>query len=432
MIEPHFQKTTLSNGLRVVTVNQPQLHSVEMVCYVGVGSRNETPEIAGISHFVEHMLFRGTAEHATSLELESAFEAIGGAVNASTDAETTCYHSRLHPERLAEGAMLFASMLRRPLLGELDVERKIILEEAMEDLNEKGELINPDYLTGKMLWPGHPLSLPTIGTLDAIRAMTLNDLRQYIGCYYVPSNMVFTVAGAVNHDAAVTAAEEAFGDWQDASVPAPQALEAPVAGITAEINWVRDSDSQINLQLAFPAPGRNDERQMTLRVLRRLLAWGGTSRLMNGLRERLGLVYHVDANLSMFADGGVFTIDLTTTPANLIAAVRETLEILTTIRKEEIPANELARVKLSYLYALDFSRDHTEEMATRYGWGDLAGCVRDIEQDRRDIEAVNAADLLAVAQDVFRGSLLKGAIVGPWKKADVKAIEKLLTDFTSL
>lgn len=430
MIEPHFQKTTLANGLRIVSVNQPQLHSVEMVCYLGVGSRNETPEIAGISHFLEHMLFRGAAEHESSLELESAFEAIGGAVNASTDAETTCFHSRLHPGRLAEGARLFAAMLRRPRLGELEVERKIILEEAMEDLNEKGELINPDYLTGQLLWPGHPLSLPTIGTLEGIRALTLADLRRYLERYYSPANMVLTLAGAVAHAEAVAAAEAAFGDWQGVPAPAPQPLTAPAAAAGAELKWVRDSDSQINLQLAFPTPGRDDERQMVLRVLRRLLAWGGTSRLMHGLRERLGLVYHVDANLSLFVDGGVFTIDLTTSPTNLIAAVAETLAILATVREAEVPADELARVKQSYLYALDFSRDHSEEMATRYGWGELAGCVRGIKQDRRDIEAVCAAELRDMARDIFRGSLVKGAVVGPWKPADVTAVEKLLVQFS--
>ncbi|MDF1580584.1 MAG: pitrilysin family protein [Desulfuromonadales bacterium] len=429
MIEPFFQKTVLTNGLRVVTVNQPQLHSAEMVCYVGVGSRNETPATAGTSHFLEHMLFRGTAEHATSLELESAFEMIGGAVNASTDAETTCFHSRLHPQRLAEGAQLFAAMIRRPRFGDLEVERKIILEEAMEDLNEKGEMINPDYLTGQLLWPGHPLSLPTIGTLEAIRAQSLDGLRHYLQQYYTPTNIVLTVAGAVEHGAAVAAAEMAFGDWHGIPAPPPQRLPLPVETALPELAWIRDSDSQINLQLAFPTPGRDDERQMCFRVLRRMLAWGGTSRLMHGLRERLGLVYHVDANLSMFVDGGVFSIDLTTTPVNLVAAVGETLSILAAVRDTPVTVEELTRVKQSYLYALDFSRDHAEEMATRYGWGELTGCVRDIEQDRHDIEAVTAADLLAVARDVFRGTLLKGAIVGPWKKTDITAVKKLLAKF---
>ena len=137
---------TLANGVRLVTVPMPHLHTAELVCYLAVGGRNEPPEVSGISHFLEHMIFRGTAEYANSTELERAFEAIGGAVNASTDAETTCFHSRLHPDYLAEGVALFASMLRRPLFKDIDVERRIILEEAREDYNEQGVQINLDNL----------------------------------------------------------------------------------------------------------------------------------------------------------------------------------------------------------------------------------------------------------------------------------------------
>jgi len=118
----HFKKT-LDNGLRVVCIPQPHLHACEVSCYVGVGSRHETAATSGISHFLEHMLFRGTAEYGSSLELEKAFEALGGNANAATDAESTCYFSRFHPEKVAEGITLFASMLQRPLLQDIEVER---------------------------------------------------------------------------------------------------------------------------------------------------------------------------------------------------------------------------------------------------------------------------------------------------------------------
>ena len=141
---------------------------------MAVGGRCEVAELSGISHFLEHMIFRGTAEYATSLDLERAFEAIGGSVNASTDAETTCFHSRIHPDYLARGVALFASMLRRPKFNEIDTERRIILEEAREDFNEDGVQVNHDNLMVGLLWPEHPLGKSLIGSPETLQGIDLS------------------------------------------------------------------------------------------------------------------------------------------------------------------------------------------------------------------------------------------------------------------
>ena len=165
---PEYFVDTLANGVRLVTVPMPHLHSAELVCSMAVGGRCEPVELSGISHFLEHMIFRGTAEYATSIELERAFEAIGGSVNASTDAETTCFHSRIHPDFLGEGVALFASMLLRPKFNEIDIERRIILEEARDDFNEEGIQVNLDNLMMGLLWPGHPLGESLIGSSETL------------------------------------------------------------------------------------------------------------------------------------------------------------------------------------------------------------------------------------------------------------------------
>lgn len=422
-----YFKDTLANGLRLVTVEMPHLHSAEMVCYVGVGSRNETAELAGISHFLEHMLFRGTADFPSSLHLERAFEGIGGLVNASTDAETSCFHSRLHPAHIGEGAALFVSMLTRPLLNELEVERRIILEEALEDLNESGEEVNPDNLTSRLLWPGHPLSLPTIGTRESIARITAQDLRRHLDCHYSPSNTVITVAGRVRQEAALAAVEEAFGAWRGGSSPEPEPLSFRPAAEQAI--WVRNADSQVTLQLAFRTPGRDSALSVPLRVLRRILAGSGTSRLMLHLREALGLTYSVDANLTLFADSGCFTIDLSVAPENLLPAVKETLDVLEGVCREPVADEELAGVIRTYLFDLEFSRDQADSLALRYGWGELVGHLRTLERDRRELAAVTAEELQGAARGLFLAGELKAAFVGPWRKKDRAAVERLLPGF---
>ncbi len=426
-----YHKDTLANGLRVITVPMPHLHCAEMVCYVGVGSRNESPQRAGVSHFLEHMLFRGTAEYPSSLHLERAFEAIGGAVNASTDAENTCFHSRIHPRHLSEGAALFASMLLRPKLDEVEVERRIILEEALEDFNEQGVEINPDNHISRLLWPGHPLSQPTIGTREAIAATGSTELAEHLAGFYTPANTVLAVAGPVRREAVLAAAQDAFGGWMGGEAPSPLPVLPAPAESKAEAVWVPDSDSQVSVQLAFRMPGRLDPRSIPLRVLRRVLSGSGAARLMLRLREELGLTYSVEANLALYADCGCLTVDMAVAPDNLVEAVRETLAVLLGLCNEPAGEEELSGVVRTYLYDLDFSRDHTDALAMRYGWGELAGCLRTLEMDRREISAVTAAEVQAVARELLVPGGLKAAFVGPFRKGDRREVEALLAAFRS-
>lgn len=428
MSEFHVER--FPNGLRLLTMEMPHLHSAEMLCYVGVGSRHETADEGGISHFLEHMLFRGTEDYPKSFYLEAAFESLGGAVNASTDAEATCYHTRFHPDRLDLCTQLFASLLRRPLLSGIEVERRIIMEEALEDYNEQGVEINPDNLTSRLLWPAHPLSQPTIGTRTSLAAINVAALERHHRSFYTPHNTVIAIAGAIDHKATRQAIAAAFADWGGEPAPLPQPWQEPDEEKGGpESVWVHDSDSQVGVQFAFRLPGRSDPRQMDLRVLRRLLTGGGTSRLLLRLREELGLTYSVDAALSLFAESGCLSIDLAVAPENFTAAVREVLIVLEDIRTKAISNEELDRLKAGYLYDLDFSRDHTDEMATRYGWGELCDMVRTTEDDRQAVLALSATSLQKTAQDLLLPECLKMAVVGPFGRHDQKEIAALLDHF---
>ncbi|APG28504.1 hypothetical protein A7E78_12030 [Syntrophotalea acetylenivorans] len=427
---PEFTLDTLANGLRLLTVEMPHLHSVELSCSLGVGSRHEEPQLAGISHFLEHMLFRGSQDYPSSQDLESRFEAIGGNINAATDAETTYYHSRLHPDHVGDGLQLLASMLQRPLLSDIDTERKIILEEAQEDLNQEGQVISPDLLMNSLLWPGSPLSQPTIGTLESINVIDATALRTYYQRYYTPPNTVIALAGRIDRNAALAAATEAFGAW---SGPAVEHTSPPNIGPTAgpASIWVADTDSQLNLQLAFRIPGRHHSDTPALRMLRRVLSGGGTTRLMQRLREGLGLTYNAEAHLSLFDECGSFAVDLSVTPENLLPAIEELLRIFEELTQEQVGDGELARVLTNYLFELEFSRDHADLLSARYGWGLTTGFLRSLEDERQESSSLRPEQLLRAAKTHFTAANLHLVVVGPYNKEDRKQVEQRLTAYCS-
>lgn len=422
---PEYYCDTLENGLRVVSVPMPHHHGTEILIYLGVGSRHESTRQAGISHFLEHMLFKGTRDYPTSLILERAFEAVGGSANAATDTETTCFHSRVHPEHLREGLALFASMLRYPLFRDLEVERKVILEEALSDFNEAGRQINPDNLIAGMLFPRHPLGRPTVGSRSCVARLGLAQLRRHHAAYYTPSNTVLAVAGPADHRQVLATARELFDDWQGLPAPAPLPWAAATEG-GPRLVWVRDNGSQISLQLAFRLPGRDSRHAVNLRVIRRLLGWGGMSRLMLKLREELALTYAVEAALALYTDAGVLAVDLAVSPDNLVPAAEAILAVFGDLVANPVSAEELDHALATYRYDLDYSRDHLEELALRYAWGELTGCKRTIAGDLAELARVTPADLRATARELFTPERLYGAVVGPYKVTSRRAIEQLV------
>jgi predicted Zn-dependent peptidase len=417
-------KKTLANGLRIMAVQLPHLHSAEIAIYLKVGGRNDPPEKEGLSHFLEHMLFRGTDDYATTLELETAFETLGGSVNAATDADSTCFYTRIHPRHVVEGLGIFASMLLRPTLSGIEIEKRIITEEALEDTNENGEDINTDNLASKLLWPDHPLGMPTVGTLKSISEFTDQDLKDHLRRFYVPSNAVVTVTGAIDPDELFTAAERYFASWEGA--PPPAISPAPCNQNGPQSLFVKDMDSQTALQLAFRSFSRPDRRITASRLIRRILCAGGSSRLLMSLREGLGITYSVSAGISAYEETGCFSIDLATAPENLPHAVAEVLKETQRLAVEKMADEELERVKRSYYFDLEYSRDSTYEIGVRYGWGELMEVFTTLEQDQEESATVTAEDIRSTAQELFAPQNLNLVAVGPATAATKREIGKLL------
>jgi predicted Zn-dependent peptidase len=319
-------------------------------------------------------------------------------------------------------------MMQRPLFRDIEMERRVILEEAMGDLNETGRQINSDNIVATLLFPNHPLGQPTVGNRPAIERLTLRQLQQHHSTYYTPHNAVLAVAGPVAHQQVVTAAKEHFGQWPGGQVPSPKAW-TDFSGTDKPLRWVRDAGSQVSLQLAFLLPGRDSEHAVNLRVVRRLLGWGGMSHLMLRLREELGLTYAVDAALALYADAGTLAIDLAVTTENLDKATTAILEIFTELHTAVVGNDELDHILNCYRCDLDYSRDQVDEMALRYTWGELTGSHRTIADDLAGIDMVTAAGLRQTIRELFTPSKLRGAIVGPYRTRDRKAVEKTIANW---
>lgn len=417
-------RKVLPNGLRLSVARLPHLHSAEIAIYLKVGGRHDPIGKEGLSHFLEHMLFRGTMEYPTTLELETAFESLGGSVNAATDADSTCFYARIHPHHACEGIGIFASMLLRPTLAGVEVEKRIITEEALEDTNESGEDVNTDNLSSKLLWPGHPLGMPTVGTLRSISAFTEQDLREHMARYYVPCNTVVTVVGDVDPEAFFSVCERSFENWTGPPPPESSLVSDHQDGPASL--FVKDPDSQTAMQFAFRGYGRHDRRIMAVRLIRRILCGGGSSRLLMSLREGLGIAYSVNAGISAYEETGCFAVDLATAPDNLCLAVEEVLKETRRLTREPIGDDELERVKRGYYFDLEYSRDSTYEIGVRYGWGELMGMRSDIEQDQDESAAVTKEMILETARDMFAPSKLNLVVVGPCKASARRNVDKLL------
>ncbi|HMB15991.1 MAG TPA: insulinase family protein, partial [Pelovirga sp.] len=240
-----------------------------------------------------------------------------------------------------------------------------------------------------------------------------------------PANLVICACGAVDPALLRLVVEREFADWQPRT-PRPLVPLKESQQWVPRSCWVQDSDSQVSFQLAFRLPGRTDERTMAIRLLRRILGWGAGARLPLRLREELGLTYSVEVSCLLLDDTGYLAIDTAVAPDNLGAAVAEVLAILKRLRDEPLGPAELAAAVKTYLFDLDFSRDQSESLAVRYGWGLQAGYLRTLEQDRQELLDLSAENVQQVVQQLLRPSTMNLAVVGPWAEKDRRQVERLL------
>ncbi|MEM8600421.1 MAG: pitrilysin family protein [Bacteroidota bacterium] len=301
---PVFERTILPNGLRVVTEQIPSVRSISVGVWIGAGSRDESPEEAGLAHFIEHMVFKGTTRR-RGHHIAQRMEAVGGYLNAFTSKEYTCYYARALDEHLERALDVVLDLALDPTFPEKEIEKEqdVVLEEIKMYADAPEDLIFDQYEA--TIYPDHPLGWPVLGTPETVRSFTRADLRQFVETRYTPNRLVVSVAGNVEHDAVVALVRKLTAGFDRPPVPVER---APVNGYAPKHVVSSKPIQQAHLVVGTRAWGLEDERRTTVSILNTILGGGMSSRLSQNIREKYGYCYSVYSFANMLADAGDFGV----------------------------------------------------------------------------------------------------------------------------
>ncbi len=411
-----YQRATLPNGLRLLTIRMPHVRSVTIDCYFGVGSRYEPNELAGISHFLEHMIFKGSAVYPTAQQISESIEGVGGALDAATDKEVTVFTTKIASHLFDHGLHVLADMVRRPRLdqSEMDKERRVIIDEL--GMYRDSPLDWVHVMADEALWPGLPLGREVAGTRESVQAISREAMADYHDTHYVPGNLVISVAGDITHEQALDAVTRLFGDWGARTAPhyAPSLPPAGVPRVAVE----RRKTEQTNFVLLMPGLRHDDPRYFTMVVFNAILGDGMSSRLFLVVREQLGLAYDVGSGAAYYHDTGAFLISGGVDPAQTQPALIAILEQMARLRDELVPADELQRAKEYTKGRRALRLEDTGSVAAWFGGQEiLVREVLELDEVLAKLDAVTAEEIQQLARDLFREEGLRLALIGPHKDA---------------
>jgi predicted Zn-dependent peptidase len=405
------RRDVLPNGLRVVTVPAPGLHSAMIALYVRAGSRHETRENNGVSHFLEHLFFRGSVGWPDTVAMNAQVESAGGNLNGITARDHGCYYTPIHPADLATGLEILGDMIRRPLLGEMDVEREVILEEILDEVDGDGRDIDADNLSKRLAFGDHALGFKIAGTPENVRRIGAAAVRAHHERFYVGANLVLCVAGPVQEAEVLDLALEHFGELPRGRVSRDVAPPPWPSGPL--LHLVAHDDAQAEFCLNFPCPPEHHPDYPVHLCMRRILDDGLSSRLPFEIVERRGLAYSLHAGMDTFADAGMFVVDGACAPQKLPRVLDEILRVLAGLADRPVAAEELLRVQKRHRMTLAFSLDSAAELAGWYGSGEVLRAPEGFEERCRRVERVTLADLQRVARKTFTRRNLVAVFVGP-------------------
>lgn len=411
---------TLDNGLRVTTEEMAHMRSASVTIWIGAGARYEDARVNGVSHFIEHMLFKGTPKRDSNLKISAAIEGVGGTINGFTNKETTCFLVKVPSESFGLGLDVLADMVLHSLFDPeaMERERGVVIEEIKMVRDRPDSWVH--ILLEEMIWPDQPLGRSVAGTEDVIRAITREQVMDYFESLYQPANMVVSVAGKVSakdvREAVAGSLGARAGGKRGSLVPAKSALEGPLTKIE------RRDTKQANLALGLPAYERLHPRRYALEILNVILGWGMSSRLFQEVRVKRSLAYSVGSQYSAYLDTGIVRVYAGVDPSRGATAVSVILEQLARMRDEKVGDEELRKAKDFYKGALALRLEDTLNLALRNGEHMvLTGKIVPVEEVLSKVEAVTARDIAEVASDLFKKEKLRLAAVGPFEKEDEMA-----------
>jgi predicted Zn-dependent peptidase len=427
VIDPAVETTTLDNGLAVTTVALPHLHTAVCALFVKVGARFERAEDNGLSHFVEHMLFRGTEAYPTSLALNTAVERLGSTLHAETGRDYTLFQLALEPEHVAPGIALLGELLGKPRFSDIELERTLILEEINEDYDEQGVEINADDIARGLVFGDHPLGQRIIGPRGNVERFSAADVRRHFAAFYGARNANLCVAGPVEHARVVDQAARALAiipPGTRAEVPpAPGPLEGP------RLHHVRDAGSQTSLAVVFRAIPELDPAYVALVALLRVLDDGMSTRLHYTLADQKGLAYSIHAAIEPLADAALFEITGATANAKVPSLVRELLALLDGLRKGKVSEDELVKARVRYRYETLASLDDAAAMAGWFGGTALYYAPPALGERLAQIERVSIDDVVSAATSTFVPATFALAAVGSLSRARLGELRAAVSEW---
>src|SRR4051812_37744437 len=426
-LDPDVETTILDNGLAVTTVPLPHLHTAVCALFIKVGARFEQPEDNGLSHFTEHMLFRGTERYPTSLALNTAIERLGSTLHAETGRDYTLFQLALEPELVAPAIDVLGELLARPRFSDIELERELVLEEINEDYDEQGVEINADDIARGLLFENHPLGQRIIGPRANVERFTTDDVRRHFGTFYGARNANLCVAGPVQHGAVVAAAARALS-----ALPSGVRAEVPLAPppiVGPRLRHVADAGSQTSLAILFRAVPELDPAYVALVALLRVLDDGMSTRLHYTLADQKGLAYSIHAAIEPLADAALFEISGATANAKVPSLVRELLTLLDGLRRGQVAAEELAKARVRYRYETLASIDDASAMAGWFGGTALYYNPPALSERLAQMDRIGVDDVVRVAEQVLSPKSLVVAAVGSLSRARLGELRQTVSDW---
>jgi predicted Zn-dependent peptidase len=402
-----IRETRLANGIRLVTERMPEARSVSLGVWVGVGGRDEPADLAGASHFLEHLLFKGTSTR-SARQIAEDVDAVGGEMNAFTNREHTAYYTRLPADRVDLGLDILGDVLTDPAFRphEVDAERHVILEEILMNLDMPEDHVHT--LLAEAMFPGHPLGREVLGTRETVEAATRDQIAEFFGRWYLPRNLVVVAAGDLDHDRVAGAFAGSLGRLDGGERPVRQRPDVDVEPRVV----LDDPTEQAHVALGWRAVDHHDDDRYALMVANQILGGGMSSRLFQEVREERGLCYSVYSWASTYADAGSAGIYAGTAPSRVGELLGVIDDEVAKLVASGVTESELAVAKGFIEGSLLLGLEDSGSRMARLGRSLMARDeIVTVDDQLTRIRAVTADDVAAVASRVF-GSARALAVVG--------------------
>jgi predicted Zn-dependent peptidase len=419
----NWRLTELDSGERVISERLDHIRSAAVGYWIGAGSRDEEPAEAGVTHFIEHLLFKGT-ERFSALEIAEIFDGLGGELNAATSREHTLVYARIPDHHLATAVDVMSDMVFAPAFAELDSEREVVLEEiAMYD-DAPQELVHD--LIADAVFGDHPLGRPVIGTSEVISSIPRESIARYHDTMYVPGNIVVAAAGNIDHDHVVELVSRALERRAVVAGERANVRPALVQAPPPRLRFQQKDTEQYHVCLAAPGISRSDRRRFAASLLDAILGGSASSRLFQEIREKRGMAYAVYSFISQYTDTGQIGVYLGTREDNLADALAITAEQIADISGGNLPARELERAKENIKGRVLLSMESTSTRMNRLGKSLITDSeLLSVDRIVAEIDAVDAESVCELAAALLAPERLSAACIGPNQERFIAALERV-------